>query len=116
MFTLRDALRTVPGISLAAGEAGGRQGDNLTLRGFPPGNDIYIDGVRDLGQYSRDTLNLESVEVLKGPSSVLFGRDSTRRIINHVSKTPTLAPFYEISGTVRSWPQGPAPPLLYPPL
>ena len=49
--------------SLAAGEAGGRQGDNLTLRGFPAGNDIYIDGVRDLGQYSRDTFNLESVEV-----------------------------------------------------
>ena len=51
LFTLRDALRTVPGISLAAGEAGGRQGDNLTLRGFPAGNDIFIDGVRDLGQY-----------------------------------------------------------------
>ena len=40
MFTLRDALRTVPGISLAAGEGGGRQGDNLTLRGFPAGNDV----------------------------------------------------------------------------
>jgi catecholate siderophore receptor len=106
MFTLRDALRTVPGISLAAGEAGGRQGDNLTLRGFPAGNDIYIDGVRDLGQYSRDTFNLESVEVLKGPSSVLFGRGSTGGIINQVSKTPKLTPFYEISGTVGSGPQG----------
>src|SRR6266850_4151810 len=106
LFTLRDALRTVPGISLAAGEAGGRQGDNLTLRGFPAGNDIYIDGVRDLGQYSRDTFNLESVEVLKGPSSVLFGRGSTGGIINQVSKTPKLAPFYEISGTVGSGPQG----------
>ena len=106
MFTLRDALRTVPGISLAAGEAGGRQGDNLTLRGFPAGNDIYIDGVRDLGQYSRDTFNLESVEVLKGPSSVLFGRGSTGGIINQVSKTPKLTPFYEVSGTVGSGPQG----------
>ena len=106
MFTLRDALRTVPGISLAAGEAGGRQGDNLTLRGFPAGNDIYIDGVRDLGQYSRDTFNLESVEVLKGPSSVLFGRGSTGGIINQVSKSPKLSPFYEISGTVGSGPQG----------
>jgi catecholate siderophore receptor len=106
MFTLRDALRTVPGISLAAGEGGGRQGDNLTLRGFPAGNDIYIDGVRDLGQYSRDTFNLESVEVLKGPSSVLFGRGSTAGIINQVSKSPNLTPFYEISGTVGSGPQG----------
>lgn len=106
LFTLRDALRTVPGISLAAGEGGGRQGDNLTLRGFPAGNDIYIDGVRDLGQYARDTFNLESVEVLKGPSSVLFGRGSTGGIINQVSKTPKLTPFYEISGTVGSGPQG----------
>jgi len=106
LFTLRDALRTVPGISLAAGEGGGRQGDNLTLRGFPAGNDIYIDGVRDLGQYGRDTFNLESVEVLKGPSAVLFGRGSTGGVINQVSKSPKLTPFYELSGTVGSGPQG----------
>jgi catecholate siderophore receptor len=106
LFTLRDALRTVPGISLAAGEGGGRQGDNLTLRGFPAGNDIYIDGVRDLGQYARDTFNLESVEVLKGPSSVMFGRGSTGGIINQVSKSPKLTPFYELSGTVGNGPQG----------
>jgi catecholate siderophore receptor len=106
LFTLRDALRTVPGISLAAGEAGGRQGDNLTLRGFPAGNDIFIDGVRDLGQYGRDTFNLESVEVLKGPSAVMFGRGSTGGVINQVSKAPKLTPFYEISGTVGSGPQG----------
>ncbi|MGH7399834.1 MAG: TonB-dependent receptor [Candidatus Rokuibacteriota bacterium] len=106
LFTLRDALRTVPGISLAAGEGGGRQGDNLTLRGFAAGNDIYIDGVRDLGQYARDTFNLEAIEVLKGPSSVMFGRGSTGGIINQVSKTPKLTPFYELSGTVGSGPQG----------
>jgi len=44
--------------------------------------------------------------VLKGPSSVLFGRGSTGGIINQVSKTPKLTPFYEISGTVGSGPQG----------
>jgi catecholate siderophore receptor len=92
LFTLRDALRTVPGISLAAGEAGGRQGDNLTLRGFPAGNDIFIDGVRDLGQYGRDTFNLESVEVLKGPSAVMFGRGSTGGVINQVSKARSAGP------------------------
>ena len=105
-FSLRDALRTVPGISLAAGEGGGRQGDNLTLRGFNAGNDIYLDGVRDLGQYPRDTFNLEAVEVLRGPSSVLFGRGSTGGIINQVSKSPKLTPFYEIIGTVGTGPMG----------
>src|SRR5262249_31914640 len=41
--TLRDAVRNVAGISLAAGE-GGAQGDNLTIRGFTARNDIFIDG------------------------------------------------------------------------
>ena len=88
VFNLRDALRNVTGISFAAGEGGGAQGDNLTLRGFSARNDIFTDGVRDFGQYTRDTFDLESVEVLKGPSSVLFGRGSTGGVINQVTKTP----------------------------
>ena len=56
----------MPGISLAAGEAGA-QGDNLTLRGFTARNDFYLDGMRDFGSYYRDPFNLEAIEVLKGP-------------------------------------------------
>lgn len=70
--TLRDALRNVAGISLAAGE-GGAQGDSLTLRGFSARNDLFLDGMRDFGSYYRDSFNLETVEVTKGSSSVLFG-------------------------------------------
>src|ERR1700743_2358152 len=69
----RDALRNVPGVSLAAGEAGA-QGDNLTIRGFTARNDLYLDGMRDFGSYYRDPFNTEQIEVLKGPSSTLFGR------------------------------------------
>jgi catecholate siderophore receptor len=104
VFNLRDALRNVTGISLAAGEGGGAQGDNLTLRGFSARNDMFIDGVRDIGQYTRDTFNLDSVEVLKGPSSVLFGRGSTGGVINQVSKAPNLTPSYIFSGTIGSGP------------
>ena len=53
--TVREALRNVTGISLAAGE-GGFSGDNLTLRGFSARGDFFIDGIRDLGQYTRDPL------------------------------------------------------------
>jgi catecholate siderophore receptor len=67
--TVQEALRNVTGISLAAGE-GGFSGDNLTLRGFSARGDFFIDGIRDLGQYTRDPFFLESIEVLKGPSSV----------------------------------------------
>ena len=54
-----------------------------------------IDGVRDSGSYFRDSFNLESVEVLKGPSSTYFGRGSTGGIINQVSKVPRLDPSYD---------------------
>ena len=88
--TLRDALRNVAGISLAAGE-GGAQGDNLTIRGFTARNDLFIDGMRDFGSYYRDPFNLEEVEVLQGPSSVTFGRGSTGAcVVNQASKTPVL--------------------------
>jgi catecholate siderophore receptor len=92
--TLRDALRNVPGIAVAAGEGGGSQGDSFTLRGFNARNDMFIDGVRDSGSYFRDSFNFESVEVLKGPSSTFFGRGSTGGIINQVSKVPMLDPSY----------------------
>ena len=74
--TLRDALRNVAGISLAAGE-GGAQGDNLTIRGFTARNDIFLDGMRDFGSYYRDAFNYEDVDVLQGPTGVTFGRGST---------------------------------------
>ena len=88
----RDALRNVPGISLGAGE-GGAQGDNLTLRGFSARNDLYLDGMRDFGSYTRDPFDLESIEVLKGPASVAFGRGSTGGVVQQVTKQPGLAPI-----------------------
>lgn len=90
--TVRDSLRNVPGISLAAGEAGA-QGDNLTLRGFTARNDFYLDGMRDFGSYTRDPFDLEEIEVLKGPASVMFGRGSTGGVINQVTRQPRLSPI-----------------------
>jgi catecholate siderophore receptor len=87
-----DALRAVPGVSLAAGEAGA-QGNSLTLRGFSARNDIFLDGMRDFGSYYRDPFNYDEIEVLKGPSSILFGRGSTGGVVNQVSKAPLLGGF-----------------------
>jgi len=95
--TLRDAVRNVAGISLAAGE-GGAQGDSLTIRGFTARNDLFIDGMRDFGSYYRDPFNTEEVEVLQGPSSVTFGRGSTGGVVNQATKLPTTTHF--ISGDV----------------
>lgn len=94
---LQDALKNVPGITLNAGE-GAARGDTVNLRGFPAFNDFFLDGIRDAAIYDRDSFNLESIEVLKGPSAILFGRGSTGGAINQVSKAPTLAPLW--SGTL----------------
>lgn len=97
--SMTEALRNVPGITISAGE-GGQIGDNINLRGFSARTDIYIDGMRDRGQYTRDTFSLEAIEVLKGPSSMLFGRGSTGGVINQVSKKPSLTPANEVTLSV----------------
>lgn len=93
--TLLDAVRNVPGISIAAGESGA-QGDSLTIRGFTARNDIYLDGIRDFGSYYRDGFNDRSVEVLEGPAGVQFGRGSTGGVINQESKMPEADKFTRV--------------------
>ncbi len=88
--TLREVLTNVPGITFTAGEGGTPAGDNLNIRGFSARNDVYVDGTRDLGPQSRDSYNLEQVEVVKGPNSSFTGRGSTGGTINLVSKLPNL--------------------------
>jgi catecholate siderophore receptor len=89
--SLSDALKNVPGITIGGAE-GGQIGNNINLNGFTARTDIYLDGLRDRGQYYRDTFALEDVEVLMGPSSMLFGRGSTGGAINQVSKKAGLMP------------------------
>jgi catecholate siderophore receptor len=99
---LRDALRNVPGISMAAGEGGAPPGDSLTMRGFDATNDIFIDGIRDLAGYSRDTFNTEAVEVNRGPSSTSSGRGSAGGSINMQTKTAKLEEFADVSARIGS--------------
>jgi catecholate siderophore receptor len=94
--TLREALRNVTGISLVGGE-GGASGDNLTLRGFSARGDFFIEGLRDTGQYTRDPFYLDSLEVMKGPSSIMFGRGSTGGVINQTLRLPQARNFGELS-------------------
>ena len=94
-----DALRNVPGVTLGAAE-GGQIGNNVNLRGFSARTDIYLDGFRDRGQYYRDTFDLESIDVLYGPSSLYFGRGSTGGVINQVSKQAELKAHASVSAMV----------------
>ena len=95
--SLTDALRTVPGITIGAGEGGNPVGDNLFIRGYNAQTDTYIDGIRDAGSQSREVFNLEQVEVVKGPNSAYGGRSSAGGGINLVSKTAQLDNFSNAS-------------------
>ncbi|HEY4276553.1 MAG TPA: TonB-dependent siderophore receptor [Rhizomicrobium sp.] len=94
--TLGDALRNVPGITIAIGEGGTLAGDQFKLRGFDAKDDVYLDGLRDFAAYTRDSFNYEEVQVLKGPSGLMFGRGTGGGAINSVSKTPFLGDRYSL--------------------
>ncbi|MGE3627079.1 MAG: TonB-dependent receptor [Hyphomicrobiales bacterium] len=89
--TLQQVLRGVPGITLATGEGGPPNGDQFRIRGIQAKADQYTDGLRDFGIYTRDSFNYESVQVLKGPSSSIFGSGTGGGAVNVQSKLPFLA-------------------------
>lgn len=89
--TLMEALRNTPGITMQMGENGNTSaGDTFQMRGFSTQSSTFVDGIRDLGAITRDTFNLEAVEVVKGPSGADIGRGATSGYINLVSKLPGL--------------------------
>lgn len=69
---------------------------NFTIRGFRASSDIFLDGVRDDGDYFRDLSNIDRIEVLKGPAAVLYGRGSSGGIVNFVTRKPQAEPVREL--------------------
>ena len=106
-----DALRNVPGILPV--DSNRTLFNNVTIRGFGGGSqgfdfgtDVYRrNGLRDPQGASNtgDTANIDRIEVLKGPSSVLYGQGSPGGIINLVTKQPLREPFYEVSGEIGNY-------------
>lgn len=76
------------------------------IRGFTPANFLYRDGLQLLGASAGvqvEPYSLERIEVVKGPSSILYGQGSPSGIVNLVSKRPTATPFREIAVQGGSW-------------
>ncbi len=91
--TLTEALRNTPGAgAFYLGENGNTStGDAIYLRGFDTSSSIFVDGIRDVGSVSRDTFNIEQVEVVKGPAGSDTGRTAPTGYINLITKKPTLS-------------------------
>ncbi len=85
---MEEAARYVPGVNVQMGEG---HRDQVTIRGMTNGSNgttsnFFIDGARDDAEYIRDFYNIESIEFLKGPNAMAFGRGSPGGAINRVSK------------------------------
>jgi len=80
---LTDIARYVPGVAIHQGE-GNR--DELVIRGVDSSANFFVNGFRDDVQIFRDLYNTQSIEVLKGPSALTFGRGSGGGLVNRTLK------------------------------
>ncbi len=101
VIRLDQALRNVSGVFMDPRDSG--QGGNLYSRGFST-QTFFRNGFRidnpsgySLGMNDRQFSNVESVEVLKGASSILYGRTEPGGMVNIITKQPLETPYYAAS-------------------
>ncbi|NOV31650.1 TonB-dependent receptor [Methylomonas sp. ZR1] len=91
---LENALKNVSGVAKGWG-FGNDKDENLYIRGFANTNNIYRDGV--LTPNTPISLaNAERIEVLKGPSAMLYGRAQPGGLVNIVTKRPRTDAYYSL--------------------
>lgn len=111
-LNVEEAANSMPGVT-----SGGAPGDleNFHIRGFSDTqitvlhNGIYV-GPSDMVNRPQNSFNVESVEILKGPASVLYGQGAIGGAINIVNKAPSFgAPsvnFYAATGSYGTYALG----------
>lgn len=98
---LTQVLRYTPGLSVNGYTDRNTIADEITSRGFAP-TPLYLDGAYlpyagSLGGAPQiDPYTLERIEVLKGPSSVLYGQNQPGGLVNLVSKRPSSTPQHQV--------------------
>lgn len=93
-----DAMANVSGVQ--QGYTNGGLSDTFQVRGFQTLN-FYRDGFLlpsgfGSGSTKRQTANIDRIEVLKGPGSILYGRNEPGGVINLVTKRPQATPYHSI--------------------
>ncbi|MEH2249200.1 TonB-dependent receptor plug domain-containing protein [Nostoc sp.] len=98
--SIREAVRNVSGVNFST--ASGNRVEDFNMRGFTAMQ--FRNGFReDSTRTQVDLANIERIEVLKGPASVLFGQADPAGIINYITKQPLLNPYYNVSFTAGSY-------------
>src|SRR6478752_6822070 len=90
--SVTELTRYVPGVTIHQGE-GNR--DELVIRGVDSSANFFVNGFRDDVQYFRDLYNAQSVEILKGPSALIFGRGAGGGLVNRTLKEADGTRVYE---------------------
>lgn len=100
VYKLDDALKNVAGVM-----PGGyyEAWDFYRVRGFDASFNTFVDGLRGGNGMGEETLGLESVEVLKGPSSTLYGESVLGGIVNLRTKVPRPDAFATVQFTSGSY-------------
>ncbi|WP_072053034.1 TonB-dependent receptor [Hymenobacter terrenus] len=99
---LQESIRNFAGISQFGGY------NDFNMRGFRSGTGNFALNGQRLGGSSytpQPTYNLESVEAIKGPASVLYGFAAPGGIINQTTKLPEATPRREVRLTYGSYNQ-----------
>ena len=102
---IEDLSARVPNVSLIGGGATGDVGSSFVMRGVP-GVGTYIDGVwqaDSIGLLRSEFVELERVEVLRGPQGTLFGKNTTGGAINIVTARPGTEFGARVKTTVGSY-------------
>jgi catecholate siderophore receptor len=98
--SLTDVTRYIPGVAIHQGE-GNR--DELVIRGVDSSANFYVNGFRDDVQYFRDLYNTQSLEILKGPSALAFGRSAGGGLVNRTLKDADGTRVYEATAQTGSY-------------
>ena len=96
--SITEVVRNASGVNFS--DASGGRDEDFIIRGFESVR--FRNGFRDDSSSSRTQIelaNIDRVEILKGPASILFGRAEPAGIINLVTKQPLQEPFYEVAFT-----------------
>lgn len=102
-ISVRQAVSYTPGVYSNQIGASNRF-DYIVLRGFSDGSldNVYLDGLKMMGDTNShsslviDPWFLDSVEVVRGPASVLYGRSSPGGIVALNSRKPSFDPGGEV--------------------
>jgi iron complex outermembrane receptor protein len=105
----QEAVQNVSGVQRSGARAG--SGETYIVRGFRQ-QSLFKDGFR-AGELSGSSLftfggptdiaNIERIEVLKGPSAILFGRGEPGGTVNYITKQPTFEKQFSLEQQVGSY-------------